>query len=145
MTVRPRSLVLVGVQLATLVYLAATGPLLATPRWVGLEIAGLVLGTWAVLVIGPRRLRVFPEIGRAARLVTRGPYRLVRHPMYTAVLLISAAVVIDRPTVARLVAWLVLLGDLLLKIQDEEEYLRRRFPEYQAYRRRTKRLVPWVY
>jgi len=90
-------------------------------------------------------LTPFPEPRANARLVTRGPYRWVRHPMYTSVLLIALAWVLDQPTFVRALVWLVLLADLLTKLEYEETLLAHRFPEYVAYRKRTQRLIPRVY
>jgi protein-S-isoprenylcysteine O-methyltransferase Ste14 len=140
-----KSATLVAVQLAALAYLALTGYLLAPPRWIGLQIAGMALGLWAIAVVNPRRIRIAPEPGRGMRLITRGPYRFIRHPMYTAVLLFTVAWLPAKPTLDRLVVWLILLADLLLKAQYEESLLIRRFPAYRAYRQRTKRFLPFVY
>jgi|YelNatPaOPRAMG01_1025707.scaffolds.fasta_scaffold04993_2 protein-S-isoprenylcysteine O-methyltransferase Ste14 len=140
-----RSATLVAVQLAAIVYLALTGHLLAAPRWIWLQIAGIALTLWAVAVVDPRRVKITPEPARGMRLVTRGPYRFIRHPMYTAVLLFTLGWLTTRPTFSRLLVWLILLADLILKAEYEESLLVRRFPEYRAYRQRTKRFVPFVY
>jgi protein-S-isoprenylcysteine O-methyltransferase Ste14 len=65
--------------------------------------------------------------------------------MYAAVLVTMLALVIDRPTLVRWIAWLVLSVDLTVKMEYEETLLGRRFPEYNQYRKRTKRLIPFVY
>jgi protein-S-isoprenylcysteine O-methyltransferase Ste14 len=65
--------------------------------------------------------------------------------MYSAVLLIALALVLGRLSVARVAVWALLLGVLLVKLDYEETLLARRFPEYTAYRKRTKRLIPFVY
>ena len=140
-----RGVVLFGVQVLCIAYILLTGFWLASPAWVWLEILGVALGVWAVATMKPRHLSPFPEPSRDTRLVTRWPYRWIRHPMYLAVLAVTLALAIDRPTPARWVVWFVLLGDLLLKLQYEEALLTRRFPEYAAYRKRTKRLIPFVY
>jgi protein-S-isoprenylcysteine O-methyltransferase Ste14 len=142
---KPKSIALVIVQLAAIAYLALTGYLLAAPRWIGLQIAGTTLLLWAIAIVNPRRVRIAPEPGRGARLITRGPYRFIRHPMYTAVLLFTLGWLTTKPTLGRLVVWLILLGDLLLKAEYEESLLARRFSEYRAYRLRTKRFLPFVY
>lgn len=91
-----RSYTMVVMQLLAVGFLLLTGPLLARPEWIWLEIAGLYLGLWAVLRLRPRSVRVvLPDVPRNAPLVTRGPYRWIRHPMYTAVLLITLAVVLS--------------------------------------------------
>ena len=146
MKISMKSATLVCAQAAAMVYIAASGPWVA--HWLPLrvaELAGIGLGAWAVAAMGLRRLRVVPELADGARLVTAGPYRFVRHPMYTAVLLIALALTLDRLTVPRAAAWIGLLAVLAVKLRYEESLLRARFPEYEAYCRRTSRLVPGVF
>ena len=145
MTGKLKSAVFVAIQVLALVYLALTGPWLAPPSLVWLEIMAIYLATWAFLRFDLRQLRIAPDPAHGARLITHGPYRWIRHPMYSSVLLLTLAVVLSHPTVARVVAWLVLLADLLAKLRYEEVLLARRFPEYSQYRKRTKKLIPFVY
>ena len=145
MRISPKSLVFVGAQLLCLAYLLVSGPWLASLEWVWLEIVGLYLGAWAIYTMKLRNLRIAPEVARGARLVTTGPYRFVRHPMYSAVLLITVSLVLSRFTLARLTMWTGLLAVLLAKLQHEEALLAKRFREYIAYQRRTKRLVPFLF
>jgi protein-S-isoprenylcysteine O-methyltransferase Ste14 len=90
-------------------------------------------------------LSMLPRPRDDARLVRRGVYRWVRHPIYTGVILLT-------------VGWALYRGDLLhvalaagigaffvAKAAREERYLLDRFPEYDQYRRRTYRFVPWLY
>jgi protein-S-isoprenylcysteine O-methyltransferase Ste14 len=140
-----RGTVLFGAQILCMVYLLLTGYWLASPHWIGLEILGGGLAAWAVAAMKLRHLNPLPAPRPDARLVTRGPYRWIRHPMYAAVLIMMLALVLDQPTPARLIVWLVLLVTLLTKMNYEETLLARRFPEYAAYRKRTKRLIPFVY
>ena len=145
MRISPKSLVLVGAQLLCLAYLLVSGPWFASLEWVGLEIVGLYLGAWAIYTMKLRNLRIAPEVARGARLVTTGPYRFIRHPMYSAVLLITVSLVLSRFTVARLTIWTMLSAVFLAKLQHEEVLLAKRFWEYTTYQRRTKRLVPFVF
>lgn len=136
---------LLGTQLICLLYLLWTGYLFARPPWVWLELLGLGVMGWAVVTMQPRQLTPFPEPRSNARLITRGPYRWIRHPMYAGVLLATLALVVNTWTASRAVVWLILLGDLLLKLEYEESLLNRRFSEYAKYRQRTRRLIPFVY
>ncbi len=109
-----------------------------------MEIAGILLGLWAIIVMGWRNVNVSPLVKRDARLVTKGPYASIRHPMYSAVLLTLWPLIIDRYSLFRLSVGLILTVDLLLKIRYEEGLLKKRFPEYEAYTKVTKRLIPFV-
>ena len=145
MQISPKSLVLIAVQLAGITYLLISGPWLVGLRWVWLETVGLGLGAWAVWTFKLRNLHITPDPARDAQLVTHGPYRFIRHPMYAAVLLISLAWLLDRPTLARLIVWLVLAADLIAKLRYEEHLLQQRFSNYGEYQRKTKRLLPFVF
>ena len=106
-----------------------------------LAIAGTGFAICAVLVLG-RSISILPE---ARRLVTRGPYALVRHPLYLGEIVALAGVALQY-----LSAWALLLLGLvsafqLLRMKYEEQVLFQIFPEYGDYMARTARLVPGVY
>jgi protein-S-isoprenylcysteine O-methyltransferase Ste14 len=140
-----RSYGFVGVQFAAIAAIAATGPLL--PRsWplrlmLGMAIA---LGGWAIITMRPGTFAVLPEVRETAALVTSGPYRLVRHPMYSAVLAACAALIADAPATGRVLLWLVLLINLVLKLRHEEHELTRHFPKYAEHVAHW-RLLPGIY
>jgi protein-S-isoprenylcysteine O-methyltransferase Ste14 len=135
---------LVAVQLTIIGVLLLTGPWIAR-TWLALEITAGSLLLWAVASMGLRYLRTHPGVAPGAPLVTHGPYRWIRHPMYTAVLLGMGTLVLERPTWERVILWLALLAALLAKLTFEESLLRARFPDYNAYCRRTKRLLPFLF
>ena len=140
------SVALVAVQglcMAGLAYLSCWWPWRPLP--LALAAAGTGLGVWAVAVMRPAQLRILPEVGARAELRIRGPYAAIRHPMYAAVLLATLALLLQRVTAAGAALWLLLLADLLLKMRREERFLLARFPEYGAYRKRTRRLVPGLF
>jgi len=85
----------------------------------------------------------------AGGLVTSGPYRYWRHPIYAAVLLFVWAGVLSHG-VDRVALGLAVVATLMtaVRIASEERLLRAEFPGeagYEAYARRTKRLVPFVF
>ncbi|NTU78094.1 MAG: isoprenylcysteine carboxylmethyltransferase family protein [Chloroflexales bacterium] len=140
------SYVLVGVQFACLIVIALSGPIIPpSPAWGLLTLLGALLGVWAVLAMRIPEVSVLPEVREGARLVTRGPYRVIRHPMYSALLLIGAGLVMGAPSLLRWLLWLALLVDLVVKLNYEERLLAARYTEYPAYRRGTWRIVPFVY
>jgi protein-S-isoprenylcysteine O-methyltransferase Ste14 len=125
--------------------LVSGGPFARSLPLLIMEIAGILLGLWAISVMGLRNLNVSPLVKRDARLVTKGPYAWIRHPMYSAVLLTVWPLIIDRYSLFRLTVGLILTVDLLLKIRYEQGLLKKRFPEYGAYMKVTKRLIPFVF
>ncbi|MCS7315902.1 MAG: methyltransferase [Bryobacterales bacterium] len=111
---------------------------LAEPSWRSLAaglpwmVAGLALRAWAA-----------GHLAKNERLATGGPYAWVRNPLYlgSALLAAGAAVACRRAVVALLLAALFLLVYLPV-IELEEQHLRKLFPEYEGYARRTPRLLP---
>jgi protein-S-isoprenylcysteine O-methyltransferase Ste14 len=105
----------------------------------------IVLGVWTLGFNRWGNFNIRPELRSGARLVTSGPYRWIRHPMYASVLLAVAGVVYADPRLWRVVLLVALLIVLVLKAAREEDYLRAAFPEYAAYASRTWRLIPFVF
>ncbi|MGD9613233.1 MAG: isoprenylcysteine carboxylmethyltransferase family protein [Kiritimatiellia bacterium] len=104
----PVSRLLAAGQLALLAGLAATAAR-PGPGEFGIIVAGGGLGLWALAAMPIRQLRVVPETHPAGRLVRSGPYRMIRHPMYSAVLLVAAGLLATHPAPARLAMGLALL------------------------------------
>lgn len=107
---------------------------------------GLVIRVWAVVVLG-RSFRTTVEVDAAQPVVSRGPYRWVRHPSYTGVLLIAAGYGLALGTWPGLAICLVLpVAALLRRIQVEEAELTRVLGDpYRDYRDHTKRLIPGLW
>ena len=137
---------LVAIQLLALGSIALTGPLFAAhPALLLVEGAAGLLGLWAIRTMGIGNFNVTPDVKRSARLVTNGPYRLIRHPMYTALLVGALALVLDAFSPLRLALWLALLTDLVIKLNYEERLLSQDLEGYSTLMQRTKRLIPFLY
>ena len=108
-----------------------------------LAVSGL-LALWALAANRPGNFNIRPTPRPGGTLITSGPYRWIRHPMYTSVLLAAAAAARKSFEPADALIWLALLGVLLVKAAIEERALVRRFPGYQDYQVRTTRFVPWL-
>lgn len=90
-------------------------------------------------------LSVFPRPVAGAPLIESGAYRLIRHPIYSG--LVLAAIGWGLVTGSLVVIGTSVLLFLLFagKSRREEVWLSAEHPEYDAYQRRTKRLIPWIY
>lgn len=112
----------------------------------GLYVLGFLLMAWALIRLG----RVYQLGGSSPRTVDKmiavGPYRLVRHPMYTAVLCISLGLACLIQSLAYLAVFGIYLALIVLLIPVEEKGLQRAYGEqYEAYQREVKKLVPFLY
>jgi protein-S-isoprenylcysteine O-methyltransferase Ste14 len=78
-------------------------------------------------------------------LIERGPYRFVRHPIYSGLLLMALGTAMLRAWISEFVFCAVLLLAFWLKLRAEERLLTRHFPEaYARYRARVRALIPFV-
>ena len=105
---------------------------------------GAVLGIWGVLTLGPNRTpNPTPKPG--AELVKEGPYRWLRHPLYSSVMAASLGWGLLWGSPASLAATGLLCGFLDAKARLEERLLAERFSDYAEYRQRTWRFAPGIY
>jgi protein-S-isoprenylcysteine O-methyltransferase len=108
--------------------------------------AGLILRWWAIVTLG-RFFTVDVTIEKDHELVERGPFRWVRHPSYTGVLLAFLGWALTLRNWAAIAVVLVpIFVALVRRMNVEEEALRGALGErYERYIKRTKRLVPGIY
>ncbi len=111
--------------------------------WLLLGLSGAV-GVWALSANRPGNFNVHPTPHQSGQLVDHGPYRWIRHPMYTAVLLFGAAMAAAISSVNAWLLWILLAGALLSKALLEERWMTQKHPAYAAYRARTRRFVPYL-
>jgi protein-S-isoprenylcysteine O-methyltransferase Ste14 len=107
------------------------------------DIVAVVACAWmlvSVLALG----RCFGVLPEARGLVTRGPYRLVRHPLYLGEFGAVAGLVLASPAARNLAAAVIFAGAQAVRMRLEERALAAEFVEYADYAARTPRLVPSV-
>ncbi len=103
-----------------------------------------LLALWALAANRPGNFNIRPTPRLGGTLVTSGPYRWIRHPMYTSVLMLAAAAAVKSHQIFDAGLWLALLAVLMVKAGIEERALRMRFPTYENYQSRTRRFLPWL-
>jgi protein-S-isoprenylcysteine O-methyltransferase Ste14 len=113
------------------------------PVSISLQVFGFVLGVWARTTLGFRSFHAAANPTQGV-LVTTGPYRYIRNPIYAAAWLIiwTGVAVHWSPMNATLAA--IVAAMLIVRIACEEPLLRAAYPEYAEYSRKTARLVPFV-
>jgi protein-S-isoprenylcysteine O-methyltransferase Ste14 len=116
----------------------------SSPLVISLQVVALLLFLWARVMFGRRSYHVVADPTEGG-LMTRGPYRHIRHPIYAAMCLFTLA------GVAGHWSWISgLLGALVLasagiRICCEEALVTVRYPEYAQYAATTWRMIPYVY
>jgi protein-S-isoprenylcysteine O-methyltransferase Ste14 len=110
-----------------------------------LSYLGLAVAIWARACLG-RNWSAIPELKEGHELVTRGPYAFVRHPIYTGLLLMFAAIAVLWATPGGFFLLLVVVVGVHLKLTREETLLASEFPdEWPHYRATTKRVLPLLW
>ena len=144
--------------------LLACAALLAEPRWLPpilsarvapagplfsllgavIVATGLGFAVWARAHLG-RNWSGIVTVKEGQALVRTGPYRAVRHPIYTGLLLALTGTAMAIGEWRGVLAVIFALIGFLWKIHVEEKCMRENFPEYRQYRRQTVALIPLLY
>ncbi len=139
----PRIAALAGTYLA--LWIVALPPQhfspLLDPIGVLLQFVGTVFAIYAALALG-RSISIMPE---ARRLVTVGPYAVIRHPLYLGEGVALAGVTLQHLSVWAVGIFVFECAFQLQRMKNEELILSESFPEYRAYLGRTARLLPKIY
>ena len=141
-----KSISLVIFQIICFALILLTGNLV--PRSFPLQVVfvlAISLGVWALWTINFKNFRLTPNFPKNSRLVAKGPYKLIRHPMYSCLLLATLMIVLDDLSILRIAIWIILFIDLYIKLVYEEKLIIDRNTDYLIYKRGTKRLIPFIH
>jgi protein-S-isoprenylcysteine O-methyltransferase Ste14 len=139
-----------GLEIAAYVLMLQGGLWATTPsRWrmlasVGCFVLANVLSWTSTRALGKRHLRFDAAIGANHELVQRGPYHLVRHPIYSSMLCILVGIgLMTAPPLLFVAATAVFLAGTEIRVRVEDSLLAARFgDEFRRYRRSTRAYVP---
>ena len=113
---------------------------------IALMVLGLALRAWSVIVLG-RNFTVYVQVRDEQPVVDTGPYRLLRHPSYTALLMVCLGIGLALGNWLALVVVVVApTAAILMRIRVEERALLAGIGEpYRRFAATRKRLIPWVW
>jgi protein-S-isoprenylcysteine O-methyltransferase Ste14 len=109
-----------------------------------LAVAGVALAAWALWAYPPGSFNIRPTPRADGQVVQRGPYRWIRHPMYSSIALCGLACACAAQQAWVWLALVALLLVLLTKALLEERWMAQQHPDYAEYQARTQRFVPWL-
>lgn len=106
-----------------------------------LSLVGTAVSVFVLAYLG----RSFSLMAEARRLVTTGPYRVVRHPLYIFEAMASLGVLLHFLSLYTVAIFVVFGLIQFQRMKNEEAVLEMAFPEYQEYKLKTARLIPGIY
>ncbi|HEY4284399.1 MAG TPA: isoprenylcysteine carboxylmethyltransferase family protein [Chthoniobacterales bacterium] len=122
-----------------------TGSLFALhPLLIAAQVSAVGLMVWARATFGIRSFHPGAD-PTAGNLVTNGPYRFIRHPIYASICLFTLAGLTGHFTPIGLLLFGVVVAGAMIRIVCEERLLAQKYPEYTQYSKQTPRLIPGLY
>ncbi len=115
------------------------------PWWLVLCLAGAGFGLWALFHNRIGNFRIYPEPRPGAELVTTGPYGLVRHPMYSALMVMMIGIAAYNGHLLNAAGVVLVAVAVIGKAIREERFLGEHFRGYRDYARDTPRFIPYLY
>jgi protein-S-isoprenylcysteine O-methyltransferase Ste14 len=142
---KPR--IFTAIAIVATVYIFFSGPLFITNLPILLtQVFGVLLIVWAVLAIQlNKHHRSATQLPQGYFLVTKGPYEIIRHPIYAGIMLFISGYVQGEPSLLRYLVFALLFVMLLLKLLYEESVLEKQVKDYEEYKKKTQRLIPYLY
>ncbi len=119
--------------------LLSASPLVLVP-----QVAAVVILIWARITFGRRSFHLAANPTEGG-LVTTGPYKFIRHPIYTAVCVFSIAGAAAHPSWKAAFLCALIWGGALARMYCEERLLVARYPDYRRYAATTSRMIPFVF
>jgi protein-S-isoprenylcysteine O-methyltransferase Ste14 len=125
--------------------LLAVGSALAShPLLIATQLGAAALMIWARITFGLRSFHPGAN-PTAGGLITTGPYRYIRHPIYASICLFAVAGLVNRFSIPALIFTSVMVAGAMVRIICEERLLAEKYPQYPSYARQTRRLIPGLF
>jgi protein-S-isoprenylcysteine O-methyltransferase Ste14 len=109
-----------------------------------LSSVGLIFIVKGLLDLG-KNLTPLPYPKEDGELVQTGVYKIVRHPLYSGIILVAIAWTVFQFSLFHFIGSAVLFVFFDIKANQEETWLNEKYPDYSDYRQQVKKLLPWVY
>jgi len=115
--------------------------------FIGLALIGVagIISFWTLTINRPGNFNVSPIPKESGKLITTGPYKYIRHPMYSTLFFGALGVLLCQFIWWKLVAWLLLIVALTLKAKFEEKILLIHYSGYAKYKKTNFSFIPFIW
>lgn len=139
-----KALIFNGFGILASLFILLSGPVISsTIIYILVQIFGLLLIIWALVTIKVSKTNKH-SLPQGYFFLEKGPYEIIRHPIYAGYLLIMISFVEIEFTLLRTIALLILCIVIFLKIIREEYTLTEKIHEYKKYKEKTKAIIPYL-
>jgi protein-S-isoprenylcysteine O-methyltransferase Ste14 len=145
MTKKTGSLIGYGIAVIGIFFLWEKNYILSqNPITIIIQLGSIVLMIWARFTFGLRSFHAASNTTKG-ELITTGPYRWLRHPIYASIIYFSWASVISYPFIDTITAVILISGGLFVRMKLEEKSLISTYDNYSEYSKCTKRIIPFIF
>jgi protein-S-isoprenylcysteine O-methyltransferase Ste14 len=144
-------LILIGIFIPLIITISFSftnlGSLPSTISYLGviLLITGFALRQYSIKILGKYFTPVVQKL-KNQKIIQQGPYKYIRHPSYTGLLLELTGTALALSNIISLMITMVLfLPTIFYRIKIEESFLEKHFSEYKNYKKKTKKLIPFIF
>ena len=139
------SRVLVAIQfLCIFLIMIPKSSIMITPFWWALSLIATMTALWIFTHNRVGNFNVVPEIRENAKLIITGPYRYVRHPMYSALILFMVGILLWHFNIINLLLLAIMIVAVAMKAFKEEKLWSNYHEDYLAYKETTKIIIPFI-
>lgn len=124
-------------------YLLISGNLFSFNIFLIVQVLAITLMPWARCSFHQGQFNIHAE-PKGGQMITSGPYKFIRHPMYTSALLMIWSGILGHFSTLNLIIGVVVTGVVFIRILVEEQYLRAHYPEYVEFSKKTKLIIPFI-
>jgi protein-S-isoprenylcysteine O-methyltransferase Ste14 len=128
-------------------FIVVTGPLFEVRNltFLMVEIFGGLLIVWALLAQKVNKKHTLHSLPPGYFFLNKGPYEIIRHPVYAGILLIMSSLIEYDFVELRVLAFVILIAALVMKMLREEYALEQKIHDYAEYKKNTKYIIPYLF
>ncbi len=125
-------------------FLLISGNLFSVNPFFLVQVLAIAMMPWARRSFQPGQFNIHAEPNEG-KLISSGPYKFIRHPMYASTLVIIWSGILGHFSQINLIVGVIVTIVISIRMMVEEQYLIEIYPEYADYSQKTKMIVPFIF